>query len=370
MAASAVALAASVSVSACSSDGGSLVSGESIHDMLGALPEPEGGEVGVVAYADLSAAAEIAGVEAPDDASDEEAVGRYLGSIFAFGASQEGDGDGSVAGAIPPSIVQHVAAQPEVMSDEVGWNVLEVDRFAEISPSEGPTGVTVLQGDFDGGDIEDAPGATEEDGAVVLGDPSGDLDLRERSEVRRMGEPWWMDLDGNRLVITGAAQDMEAARSAHGGDGTLAGNAVLAALAEALDGEDAYAAQLTAAPGTVGEQALEDRPDAQELCGEQALADMPAGVATGIADDDGPVVLVALVHTDDAAARANAESLEELVREGTSLMTGEPWSDRLTVDQVTRNGPVVVGRFRPVEPTDVRLWFDVFNARDGLVATC
>ena len=75
------------------------------------------------------------------------------------------------------------------------------------------------------------------------------------------------------------------------------------------------------------------------------------GVGVGITDDDGPVYLIAYVTPDEDAAAATAAAVEELVTEGESLVTREPWSDRLTVDAVETDGAVALAlRYGPPSP--------------------
>ena len=112
---------------------------------------------------------------------------------------------------------------------------------------------------------------------------------------------------------------------------------------------------------------------AEQLC-EDMLPQPSAAVATGVtADDDGPVLLIALAHQSADAASANADALDEIVTNGASVVSREPWSERIELDGVETTGDgdlVVVARLRPVDPIGTRLWYDVLYQRDNLVASC
>lgn len=108
----------------------------------------------------------------------------------------------------------------------------------------------------------------------------------------------------------------------------------------------------------------------QEIC-DQTLAEAPLGVAAGLADDAGPVVVLAFVHESEAEAQANAEAVDDIVEQGRSALTDEPWSEDLTVDRVAVDDEVMVARLRPtVDGRGVRIWQEIVQANDSLVTTC
>jgi hypothetical protein len=374
----------SVVVVACSAESdealpGVTGGGAGIGGLLGSLPVPsEQDEPVVVAYGDLARAAEIAGVEPPSDPSDQEAVLRYVNAVTGGPVPDDGEGgeegeDGptssSPVAAVPPSVAHaERAVDIEEFADDVGWTILQVDRFIERQNL--PDAVTVLDGRFDRDSLDDALGETE-DGAWVAGDgEAGALNPDEATAARPLGEPLWLSLDDQRLVVTRSAEDMAAARDADGGEGTLADDAVLAALADALDEEAVYTALLHDGPLESAPGGREASPEQREELCDEALAEGPAGVASGLADDDGPVIVLALVHDDPDAAEANAAAIERMVEEGVSFLTAEPWSERLTLDEVTADGAVTVARLRPLEQADADMWRQILVNQDSLLASC
>jgi hypothetical protein len=81
---------------------------------------------------------------------------------------------------------------------------------------------------------------------------------------------------------------------------------------------------------------------------------------------------VTLAHDAPDAAEANAAAIEQIVTEGTSLVSGQAWSDLVTLDgvEVTGDGQVVVARLRPVESGPPALWYQMVMQRDSLVTSC
>jgi hypothetical protein len=124
-------------------------------------------------------------------------------------------------------------------------------------------------------------------------------------------------------------------------------------------------------PGPSGPsgRAAQETPDA--AC-DQALPEATTAVGTAVTDDGGPVILVALAHDSAAATQANADALERIATEGTSLLTQEPWSDLVTFDgvSVTGNDRVVLGRLRPREDGQAGIWFRLLMQGDSLVTSC
>jgi hypothetical protein len=72
-------------------------------------------------------------------------------------------------------------------------------------------------------------------------------------------------------------------------------------------------------------------------------------LVAGLADAPGEL-LVVLWHGDEEAAQDNAERLRRTVEEGTSVVTAEPWSERLSVAAIDVAGTMVVGRLRSEVP--------------------
>jgi hypothetical protein len=94
-------------------------------------------------------------------------------------------------------------------------------------------------------------------------------------------------------------------------------------------------------------------------------------VAAGIAaDDDGQVVLVALAHTSDDAASANAEALEQTLDSAQDPRTGEPLKALYELDDVdVTDDHVVVARLRGLDP-QAHHFGDLLLYASPLVAYC
>ena len=154
-----------------------------------------------------------------------------------------------------------------------------------------------------------------------------------------------------------AWEDGDIARGAEadGGDGTLAGDPGLAALAAALDDRDVYSAMLAAteeglsapfAERVLGESATPERIEAME--GLPECTGMTAA-ATAVADDGEPLLVLAIAHTDEDAAEGNVDAVTTALTEGDRPFQQRPWSDILTVESVEAEGTVVVVTARPAE---------------------
>jgi hypothetical protein len=319
-----------------------------ISSALGALPAWEGDDLVTVSYGDLAAAAELAGVVPPENTADADAVVDYAQAITGQAVA---DGDTAAAAVLlPDRLGPRALADQDAFVDDVGFSLVDVDRYVERSTV--PDTVTVFGGDFDRGQIDAALG-DDEGGVWVAGDPDGDLRLDEITPARPLGEPLWLALGGDdRLLVARTEADMERARAADGGDGTLAGDEALASLAAALDVYDAYSALLVAGPGLGGlDPAVVLGEDAPDALGE-ALEDLEpcagvTGVATGIADDGRPLLVLAVASASEDAATANGEVLEGVLVDGTDLRSGRPWSDIVEVETVGTEGAVTTITARP-----------------------
>ena len=370
-------MVAAVALTACSSgddDGGGGPlgggGGDGFAAQIAALPLPpdvDDDEVLMVSFGDLARAAELAGVDLPaardgDRDAQIDAINALLGVQY----DPEGsDGSGSSVAVLPPEAAQVDRLQMiEEFTDEVGWNLFDVRQFVEV-PSP-PNDVTVLQGDFDEDALTEAMGEPE-DGVWVLGTP-GEINVDEVSAARPIGEGLLLSLDGDRLIVAKTEEGMAVAR---GGDGATVGDdGVLTGLAEALEDADAYSGMLLRGNlgGPAGGTGVSPA-QAEALC-EEALSVPFVGVGAGIAYDDGPVFLLAYLTAAGDAAETLAGEVEELVTEGVSAVSAEPWSDRLVLDEVTADGNVVVARLRPAEEGPAAIWHRFVLNRDNLVSYC
>jgi hypothetical protein len=338
---------------------------------------PDNGEDQTIVWGDLARAAEIAGLERPTDLADADAVQDYLMAVT--GTVRSDDDTGEPVAIVPPDAAQvDRSVEIQGFADDVGWNILQVDRFAERQTR--PDQITLLDGEFDDAALTTAMGDPT-DGVWVAGSggEAGELNVDEITPARPLGESLWLSRNGGDgvLSVTHSAEAAATADAAAAGNpkgAVLGDDASLAALAGALDEQDAYGA-LVLRPGINGLGAVGavTPEQAEQLCGE-LLPEPTAALATGItSDDEGPVVLIALAQLTSDAAGANADALETMVGEGASVVSGQPWSERFTLDGVETTGPddlVVVARLRPVDAIGARLWYDVVMQRDSLVTSC
>jgi hypothetical protein len=171
-------------------------------------------------------------------------------------------------------------------------------------------------------------------------------------------------------VTTGVDATAEAAAVRDGDEPSLADDDALAGLAAALDGADAYAAML-ARPGFVGPAPDATEEQLAELCAE-VLPEPTIAVGAGAAaaDDGSSRILVALAHDSSDAATSNAAAIERIVAEGRDLVTLEPWSERLAVDEVNVDDNVVLASLRPVDDGRIDLWYRLILERSGLLSSC
>lgn len=348
--------------------------GAAIADVASLPLPPDAGDDGpvTVAFGDLAQAAELAGVEldGADEASEDEQRDVLNGITGVMYDPSGGDDQPMVSSIVPEAA--HVERLIDVgeFTEDVGWNVYQVRRFAELQMP--PDDVTILRGDFDEDSLDEALGEAE-DGVWTIGTP-GEVDVSGATPARPLGEGLLLALDGDRLVVAKTEEGLATALGGGDGDGdggpVVGDDPVLSRLAGALGDAGAYSGMLVRGGSgglLLGEQLSPEQ--AEAVC-EDALPGPFAGVATGIVDDDGPVFLIAYVTADDEAAEATAEAVEQLVTEGESMLTQEPWSERLTVDEVTSDGNVVLARLRPAEPGPPAIWQQILFRKDNLVAHC
>ena len=121
----------------------------------------------------------------------------------------------------------------------------------------------------------------------------------------------------------------------------------------------------------------EQRAFAAFLSTSEAARGAPTGVPTPLAPYDaiatgpslgaknGHEVTIVLAYGDAATTREQADRLRVIAEDGTSI-SGTAWNELVTVEDVSADGPLVIGRFSTRKP---RLWLDVVFRRDSLLAT-
>lgn len=320
--------------------------GPSFAERLELLPQSlleRSGQVSVQ-MADLDRAAALAAVERPTDPADRDANQQYLRALQGAAGIQP-----DVAALLSVRFGVHGAARPEEFAAELGWSPAEVAWYVE---SANPLAqVTVLGSGFDVDRLAGAMGEPDH-GVWQLGDPDHGPDPSRATAARPMGEPLWLALDGDLLIVSSQDWLFEDTRS----DGpTLAEVPELVALAEAMDTEQVYSA-LVEVGGSY--RPREPVPVHHQLEPFQ-------GVAAGLAyDGDQPDVVLAYAHDDATAADANAEVVRTLVQEASSY-AGEPWSDQLAVEEIRVDGTTVVTRLA-LRDTHPAAGYDLLRNREAL----
>ncbi len=332
---------------------------------LSFVPATEGAADFVVVN-DIAAAADAAGLTAPDPGASEQEVGAYLSPL-------SGVGDDATVAVAPSDLLIQSAIDDAGWRDEVGFGV--IDLSGDVTSGQPPDDLQTFFGDFDEDAVEQAvttdPSWSGQLDEVEHGDATyyswgddGAVDVSGVSTVRRLGESARLFVDDGAGVAYWAntTATMEAALDTFAGDApSLADDPELGPMAAALDGLGAYSAILTADGG-----AFQAGAGAPAATGDGPSLEPYEAVATGAAVVDGRArLLVVLVNADEATAQANADLLAQVVAEGSSAVNGRPWSDALGEGEITVDGTVVAASFPTDDP---RLWNGVVVTRDTLLA--
>jgi hypothetical protein len=353
---------------ACSGDDDTVEAGEGsegqglLATVSGALDTlPDSGEPEErILWGDFEEAAELAGIERRPTRPRDDDAPPYLRAVT--GGSDE-DGEPSPVALVPPEVV-HAELADELMAfdDDVGWTLLDVDRFVERTTQPGV--ISVLQGGFDDDDMNEALGLPQE-GVWVAG-PAEDhaQDPGAATAARPLGESQWLARDGDYLTVTRAESDSAAVRRSLAGVAdtpTFADDEGLAGVAEALDAQSPYGAMLER-PGPVA---------GGRVVAPSCLPSPTTAVGTAIADEDGPVLLVALAHATPEEAAATADAFPAIVSGGAST-TGIPLGELVTLDEVATagDGRVVVARLLPASDAPSLLWYQLLAQGDPVVSSC
>lgn len=350
----AVAAVLALGAAACGDDDGDADGGTdgafSVATMLEQIPadavtDPADTPIQVV-VGDLDRAAEIAGVERPEEV-EADAVFDWIGPLT--GVRAEGT---AAAALLPPEVVGiESLARLDEFVDEVGWSLLDVHQYVELQ--QPPQYVSVLTGGFDEAEIDGAQGDRTDD-IWSLGGEDFAMSIAERSAARPLGNAMRTALVDDRLVV---ARSTPPVRSAvDGADDTLADDGALAAVAGALDDQNVYGALLVSVdPG--------QSPSGGE--GTEGLAPFDALGVGNAADEEGAVVVLAYAHAAEDGAEANVGKLRALFTEGVSLATNRPWSDLLALDDVTRDGTTVTATLRLAGDTNSMVGYQAVFQRDS-----
>lgn len=308
----------------------------SVEAMLAELPPVEGAAA-VINIGDLDAASEATGLARPEP-GDAAALGAWTRALT-YDATEL---DTPVF--VPLADLLYTPGDPDGFREELGWDLADVDRFAEISLL--PDRFLVATGSFDSATFDEAEVVPIEDGIVTAGE--GDdfqADLASRTTARPLGTPLRMAIAGDRLVAT---PSLEMARQWVAGDGPrLADNERLRVVAARLDGvEGLYGAWLRDLNGSTPSSGADDGP------GPRLGAPVQA-VGIGWSAGEGGSQIVIVHHWADAdEAATQVDAIEQVLAEG-YLADGSSYTRRLELDAVVAEGPLTLTTVRPVTPRDV-----------------
>ena len=111
-------------------------------------------------------------------------------------------------------------------------------------------------------------------------------------------------------------------------------------------------AQLEKARAELGMEA-EDTPDYYSALG------------TGVAkDSDGFLTILVFVYEDEDVANRNVQGLEEMLANGQSIATGQPWTEYFPQSEVWSDGRALIARLRTERPS---IWQDIVSNNENLL---
>ncbi|MEZ5100632.1 MAG: hypothetical protein R3C15_12700 [Thermoleophilia bacterium] len=308
-----------------------------------------------LAAIDHEAVRQANGLDRPGD--DPDAVADYLAEV-----------SGGDAPAIELTFLSpRGAADVAGWRDEIGFSLVDLDQ--ELTAGDPPDDVLVVAGDLDGGRVLDRLGASdgataaEHEGVpyVAVGE-DGKTSLRDRTTVRSLGESLRVAADDDVAVLAPTTAAIEASIDAAAGGASLADDPALAEVVRALEAEDVYGAFAWTDVAGFAASGVLDR-DGQPLPGPFVAPYVALGIGATVADG-APVLVLAFLHDDEAAAAAAVDRVRAVVEQGASA-TGPAWSELVEIESIEARGRVALARLRPSSPA---LWARVAQARDTLVA--
>lgn len=343
----------------------SLASGDG-YSVLGALSEvPVGadGEQIMVTTGDLAEASRLSGLARPDDVADRDAVNDWIGPLL--GSSGADRMHAPVMVPLGSLLSQHAIADMAGVDEELGWSLLDVDAFVEVTAA--PDNFAVVLGEGIAPD-EDLPEVT--DGVVTAGEGEDhEADVGAVTPARPIGAPLRMAQSGTALAVSPTTSLVQAWAS--GGE-SLADDEALAAVAAAFDEVGVVSAVLAKGHSMDVATVLAGRGGSQEQV-EAMLAEyeelVPTGpfAAVGLGfgvDGDEPRATVVLHLADDAAAQAAVPVLQRQYTEGNSLLTGRPLADTFELLDAAADGPLAVLQLTPAQGVPVHTAFQQLLAGD------
>ena len=312
---------------------------------------------------DLVAATELAGLERPSE-PDLDAVAYW---IFPLTGLPRDDKFGPLF--VPLGRVFNYQDLRSIAEFDaaLGWSLVDADAFVEQSTP--PESFAVITGDFDETTL--SPDLTEvADGVVSYGEGE-DFDsnlINLPNPVDRLGRPVRLAEDGDRIAASFSTPFVQEWLA--GPDETLADDAALSAVATALDGADVVAAVLTRV-----------EPGFDQLGGQSGSSEVIAELQHAVQDQvplapfdavgfgwnavDGEAAITVAYHfssADDAAAAV--APLDRLYREGSSVVTGQPISELVTIDGIAAAGDTVSVSLSVPDDSRPQVIYDMLLQRD------
>lgn len=326
----------------------------SVLGALGEVPAAAAGEQFLVATADVASASAEAGLSRPDGVDDPDAFRDWIGPLT--GGPGADRMHAQVMVPMGNLLSQHMMAPVQEVDAELGWSLVDVDAFVELTAP--PLNYAVVVGD----DLAPAEGLPEvTDGIVTAGEGEDySVDPGDVTAARPIGSPLRMAVDAGGLA---ASNDTTLLEDWLAGSETLADDPVLAAVAAELDDEEVLSALVSRGHAA----SLVDAIAGRQLSPEQAekiLADhedlVPVGpfgaVGIGFGVDDGEGRVTVVLHfDDDAAAEAAVPVLERQFAEANSLQTGRPVSDMFRLLDAEAEGPMAVLEMVPSDGATVHM---------------
>lgn len=308
-----------------------------------------------VVTADVLAATEASGLERPADAEDLPQWAMTLSGV----PSRDGT---MPAVFVPWASALHLdrAAQFEEIRDELGWSLLEVDAFVELtSPPE--TFLVIA------GDVSLNSELPEVSDGVVTAGAGDDLssDPAELTPARPLGVPLRMAQSGDRIVATPVTHHATAWLA--GSSETFADHESLAPVAEALDDAEVFSAFVMSGHSMqFGTDQLTEAQRAQmiERVGD-AIPEDPfsaVGVGWNVEDDRSVVTIAYLFASADAAERALPAF--ERTSEAISVVSAQPMESLMTLHSVVADDSMVVITASPAEGQSPATFYHQLVQRD------
>ena len=296
---------------------------------------------------DLDVVTELVGVERPTDFEDVARMAAWQSAVFGvrLPAGPEGAPPRSPAAVPIPEVAMPDDGEMDWRQGDGrrGWNLLDLAWFVEVMPdSFAPEITAALGGTFGADRLNLALGPTH-DGVWARDSAS----IGHRSDIH----PWtwrYAGLAGNTLVLSDREDSVRAALG--GSTPTWGDDADVAALADTLDRSGVYSATFRLNPNGFP---FPQHPASSETVERALTAGVPLpqpfrGFAVGLASPpestDETIVVLAYVHDNESAARANAVALEDRLVTGVAYNDGRPWSEFFVLESVVTEGRVITAR--------------------------